>query len=556
MNELDRLYDAIVIGSGASGSIAVKELTERGLEVLLLEAGRDVTEDDFPAPPPAAPRPVGMGLLPRFKAAVRGQHVQSRCTLFDERSKALFVDDRQNPYTHEPRGQPYLWIRGRVLGGRLHTYGRMLLRKSAADFIGGDGRVAWPIGYTDLEPWYDHVERFIGIYGNPEGLAQIPDAQFVGPGYLTALERDFKAKVEERWPERHVVSWRYAAPNLRRVPLGILAARETGRLTTRTDAVVTHITVDERTGKADGAVFVDRLTKKEHRVSGDVVVLCASAIESVRLLLNSGSSAHPNGLGNSSGLLGRYLMDQLPSLTFGESTRFNGWETDTTAPFDPFYPPAGGIYVPRFHNVAGERTRTDLTTGFSYQGAMGRMPVPDDHPAMYGMMGFGEMQPRYNNTVTLSGKKKDAWGVPTAHITISLTDGDRALLREQVRTAREMLEYAGFRPNFNGSALGLDSGDVWPRVDPISRLLFRLGFSKSLAVGAGIHECGGARMGSDPATSVLNEMNQSWDVPNLFVTDASCYVTNGMVGPTLTIMALTARACEFIAREQAAGGGL
>ncbi len=556
MSELDRLYDAIVIGSGATGSIAVKELTERGLEVLLLEAGRDVTEADFQQPPPVAPRPIGMGLIPRFKATVRGQHVQSRCAFFGEWPDALLVDDRQNPYTNEPGGHPYLWIRGRVLGGRLHTYGRMLLRMSASDFTGGDGRDAWPIGYAELEPWYDHIERFIGIYGKPEGLPQIPDAQFVGPGYLTAVERDFKAKVEERWPERHVVSWRYAAPNLRRVPLGILAARETGRLTTRTDAVVTRITVDERTGKANGAVFIDRLSKTEHRVSGDVIVLCASAIESVRLLLNSASLKHPNGLGNSSGLLGRYFMDQLPSLTFGESTRFKGWETDTTAPFDPVYAPAGGIYVPRFHNVAGERTRTDLTTGFSYQGGMGRMPVQDVHPAMYGMMGFGEMLPRYENTITLSRKKKDAWRVPTAHITLSLTDGDRALLREQVRTAREMLEHAGFRPYFNGSALGLDSRDVWPGMDPVRRLVFRLGFANSLAVGAGIHECGGARMGCDPATSVLNEMNQSWDVPNLFVTDASCYVTNGMVGPTLTIMALTARACEFIAREHAAGGGL
>ncbi len=351
------------------------------------------------------------------------------------------------------------------------------------------------------------------------------------------------------------MSWRYAAPNLKRIPLGILAARETGRLTTRTDAIVTRIDVDERTGKAEGATFVDRLTKQEHSVSADVVVLCASTIESVRLLLNSKSAKHPDGLGNSSGLLGRYFMDQIPSLTFGQSTQVKGWERDTTAPFDPVYPPAGGIYVPRFLNV-GERTHPDFTTGFAYQGSLGRMPVPDDHPAMYGMMGFGEMLPRYENTVTLNPKKTDRWGVPAPHITLGLTEDERALVREQVRTAREMLEYAGFRPNFNGSTLGLDSSAVWPGADPVSRSIFRFGIKKSLALGAAIHECGGARMGSDPATSVLNEFNQSWDVPNLFVTDASCYVTNGMVGPTLTIMALTARACDYIAREHSAGSGL
>jgi choline dehydrogenase-like flavoprotein len=555
MGELDSRFDVIVVGSGATGSIAVKELTERGLDVLLLEAGREVTEEDFPTPPPAPPRPMGMGLAPRFKASIRGQHIQSRRAFFSDRTNPLLVDDRENPYTNERGHQPYLWIRGRVLGGRLHTYGRMLLRESEADFAGGPGRDPWPISYADVAPWYDHVERFIGIYGNPDGLDQIPDSTFVGPGYLTAVERHFKATVEERWPERRVVSWRYAAPNMKRVPLGILAARETGRLTTRTDAVVTQVTVDEKTGRATGAGFVDRLTKTEHHVTADIVVLCASTIESLRLLLNSRSTAHPDGLGNSSGLLGRYFMDQIPSLSFGQSTTLKGWEPDTTAPFDPVYPAAGGIYVPRFHNLE-ERTHAGFTTGFSFQGAMGRMPVPDDHPAMYGMMGYGEMLPRYENTVSLNARKTDRWGVPLPHITLSLTDDDRALLHEQVRSAREMLEYAGFRPNFNGSTLGLDSRTVWPDADPISRMIFRWGVKKSLAIGAAIHECGGARMGSDPKTSVLNEFNQSWDVPNLFVTDASCYVTNGMVGPTLTIMALTARACEYIAREHAPARGV
>ena len=551
---LERRFDALVVGSGASGSIAVKELTERGLEVLLLEAGRDITEADFTPPPEASPRPMGVGLGPRIKAGLRGQHVQARRAFFREAVNGFLVNDRENPYTTPP-GRPFLWIRGRVLGGRLHTYGRMLLRMSEYDFAGGDGRERWPIGYADLEPWYDRIEEVVGLYGNADGLKQLPDGRYVGPGKLTQVEQHFKRKVEERWPERKVVSWRYAAPNPHRVPLGILAARKTGRLTTRTDAIVKQITVDPRTGKASGAVFVDRLTRQEHRVSADVVVLCASAIESVRLLLNSASAKHPNGLANSSGLLGRYFMDQTPSLAFGSSREHRGWEPDDTAPRDAFYPPAGGIYIPRFHNL-GERTSDAFTTGFAFQGAMGRMPVPDDHPAAYGLMGFGEMPPRRENAVTLDRRRTDKWGIPAPRIDVALTDHERALLREQVRTSREMLEHAGFQVNFVGSTLGLDSRKVFPDADPLSRFVFRRGFAKSLAIGAAIHECGGARMGSDPATSVLNELNQAWDVPNLFVTDASCYVTNGIVGPTLTIMALTARACEHIAREHAQGAGL
>jgi choline dehydrogenase-like flavoprotein len=290
-------------------------------------------------------------------------------------------------------------------------------------------------------------------------------------------------------------------------------------------------------------------------VTADVVVLCASTIESIRLLLNSASAKHPNGLANSSGLLGKYFMDQTPSLAFGSSPEHKGWEPDTTAPRDEFYAPAGGVYVPRWDNFE-TRTNPAYTTGIAFQGAMGRIPVPDDHPAGYGLMGYGEMLAYRENSITLHPSKKDKWGIPVPHINLTLHDNERALLREQVRTAREMLENAGFHVNFAGSSLGLDSKDVWPDADPISRWMFRLNFKKSVAMGAAIHECGGARMGSDPATSVLNEFNQSWDVPNLFVTDASCYVSNGMVGPTLTIMALTARACEYIAREHAQGSGL
>lgn len=555
MTDLGKRYDAIVVGSGATGSIAVKELTERGLEVLLVEGGPDISEADFlPPQEQMRPRPMGVNLWPRVKAGLRGQHVQSRRAFYSPRTNAFLVNDREHPYS-TPSGQYFLWIRGHMLGGRLNTYGRMLLRMSAFDFSGDDNREAWPISYADVAPWYDRVEEFIGLYGNPDGLPFLPDSKYVGPGYLTRVERAFKTSVEEHWPERRVISWRYAAPNPHRVPRGIRAARETGRLTTLTDSMVTRVTTDDRTGRATGVIYVNRLTKQEGRAEADVVVLCASTIESIRLLLNSASPRHPSGLGNSSGLLGKYFMDQTPSLAFGECPAHLGWEADTTAPPDDFYPPAGGIYVPRFDNLT-TRTSESFSTGMAFQGAMGRMPVPDDHPATFGLMGYGEMLAYRENSVSLHPSRRDKWGVPIPHISLTLHQNEHALLAAQVRTSREMLEQAGFRVNFAGSSLGLDSPKVWPNADPFSRWMFRLNFKKSVGIGAAIHECGGARMGTNPETSVLNQFNQSWDVPNLFVTDASCYVSNGMVGPTLTIMALTARACEYIAVEHAQGAGL
>jgi choline dehydrogenase-like flavoprotein len=553
--DIDKRFDALVIGSGAAGSIAVKELTERGLDVLLLEAGRDLTDSDFVPPAPKPPRPLGMDLGLRARAGLRGQYMQARRIWYSDTTNRFLVNDRENPYS-TPRDHPYLWIRGRLLGGRLNSYGRVLQRMSDLDFkaAGRDGiGEDWPFSYAELEPYYDRVEEFIGVYGNRDGLAHPPDGKYVGPAKLTAVEQEFKEKVEERWPERHVISWRYAAPNLGRVPKGVAAARETGRLTLRTDAVVRQITVDEQTGHATGAVFVDRVTKQEHRVEADVVVLCASTIESVRLMLNSGSSRHPNGLANSSGLLGRYFMDQTISLAFAADPKRPGfWEPDDSAPPDPFYHPAGGVLIPRFQNLDGQSS-AEYLRGISFQGAGGRFPVPEDYPTAFGIGGAGEMLPDPDNRITLDPRRKDAWGIPAPHIRCALSENDRLQVREQLRMLREMMEHCGYRVNFIGSVLGLDSRRVFPDADPVTRFLFRHGISRSLALGAAIHECGGACMGSDPAKSVVNEYNQSWDVPNLFVTDGSCFVSNSTVGPTLTIMALTARACEYIAREHADG---
>ncbi len=548
-----KTYDAIVIGSGAAGSFAAKELTERGLEVLLLEAGPNITEDDFK--PPSGAQPKGIGVLPRFKAGIRGQHIQARVAFFGEQFTNLFVNDRKHPYTC-PHDAFFLWIRGRQLGGRLHTYGRVLLRMSDYDFKAAsrDGQGEdWPISYADMAPYYDRVEEFIGVYGAEEQIRNLPNGHYFKRPKLTLAEKAFKAKIETRWPDRHVVSWRYASPNPKRVPRPILAASETGRLTIRADAIVRRITVDDSTGKATGAEFIDRVTRKSETATAHLVVLCASTIESIRLLLNSGSSRHTNGLANSTGLLGRYFMDQCPSLTFGSVPDIKGWELDDSAPLDPFYPPSGGIYVPRFQNLDSQ-THPGFKRGFAFQGAIGRGYVPNDSPAMFGIMGFGETLPYYENSVTLSARRKDAWGIPSPHIRCVLGPNENALLKEQIRTAKEMVSECGYNAEFTGSAFGLDNPrEAFRDADVFSHFIFRKAFVKSMAVGAAIHECGGARMGSDPSKSILNSFNQSWDVKNLFVTDGSCFPSSGTVGPALTIMALTARACEYAASEYKAG---
>jgi len=371
---LDTTFDAIVIGSGPAGSTACKELTERGMDVLLLEAGRDVTPADFVPPKPSKPRAMSIGLADRAKAALlQGQYVQARRAFFRPQTSPFLVKDADNPYTVS--GDPFLWIRGRQLGGRFHAYGRMLLRGSDHEFKAAshDGNgVDWPLSYADLAPYYDKVEEHIGVYGTSNGLPQLPDSKYRGTSTLTDSEKEFTETIETRWPDRRVVPWRWAAPNPHRVPLGVVAARATGRLTTRTDAVVSQITVDPRTGKANGAIFIDRLTKARYHVHANVIVLCASAIESVRIMLNSASASHPNGLGNSSGLLGKYFMDQPPSLLFGSERKRNGYQLpEDPAPPDGYFPQVGGIYIPRWDNLDSV-TSPEFARGWAVQGTIGR----------------------------------------------------------------------------------------------------------------------------------------------------------------------------------------
>jgi choline dehydrogenase-like flavoprotein len=545
-----KIYDAIVIGSGAGGSIAVKELTEKGLEVLLLEAGRDLTKEDFI--PSSTPGKFAMGpaLLPRLKAILGGQHIQSLRAVYAEGSNKFLTNDRQNPYTMSLSGR-FLWIRGRVLGGRLNTYGRVCMRFSDYDFkaksFDGQG-FDWPIEYKDLKPYYDKVEKFIGIIGDKDGIEAIPDGLPSVTPFMTSAELGFKKHVEKNFPGRKVISWRYAVPNLERTPKGIVAAKKTGLLTLKTDAVVSRIIMDSKTDLAEGVEYIDRVTKEKHVVYGKSIMLCASGIESVRILWNSADEKHPNGLGNSKDQLGRYFMDQVPSVTMFNTSLFKGMEKDTVTPADPYYGTTGGVFVPRYVNIGKNKT-SEHYRGFSFQGAIQRFDAGGaDSPAGGGMMGFGEMLAYPDNRITVSKRVKDHWGIPVPHLHCKPGENEKKMAKAQLRAVREMHESMKNEILFTGSITGLDGGKQMAHLGWFNRMVFRVGFPMSLSIGASIHECGGARMGNSPEDSVTNKNGQLWEAPNVVVADGSAFVSGGSVGLVLTIMALSARGAEFIAK--------
>lgn len=542
----DMIYDALVIGSGAAGSFAAKEMTAQGLSVLLLEAGPAVGPKDFdPArkKPPAS----SINIWERARATLKGQPIQARAAFFTERFSHFFVNDRKNPYT-TPKDEPFLWIRGRQSGGRLHSFGRVLLRWTDEDFKirSKTGKGAdWPLSYADIAPLYDEVEAYLGLYGNKDNVSTLPDGVYARPAGLTPAEHVFKRAVESRWPDRHVVSWRYIAPDAGRVPRPLKEALESGNLTVRYDAVVRRITTDDKNGQATGAEFIDRTTGVPSTVRAAMVVLAASPIESVRLLLNSASTRHPGGLGNGSGALGRYFMDQLPCLAFGSFSGAKGWAIDQSAPADPFYNPSGGIFIPRF----GEN---DTSRGdFDYQGSVGRAPVSDEDDARLAFFGFGRMLPYADNRITLDARRKDAWNIPVPHIRCVMQAEEHALLQRQEETLISMVKAVGGDLEFIGSPTGLKEmgKGAFPEAGAFSRFMFRTWFKKTMCMGAAIHETGGARMGETPEDAVLNPYNQLWDAPNLIVTDASAFPGSGIAGTTLTVMALTLRACRNLVEQ-------
>lgn len=543
----DKKYDAIVVGSGASGSFAAKELTEQGLEVLMLEAGRKLNASDFDLKlRPKKPRPIN--IFERALAMSGGRHVQSRSMFYRGMLGGFYASDRDNPYTR-PKDAPFVWIKGRQEGGRMHLFGRVLMRWSDDDFKGASrtGRgVDWPISYDDMSPYYAEAETCLGLYGNADNLAVNPDGVYVGPQSLSPGETHFKQSVEARWPERHVIAWRSVVPPKSRVYRPLEDALATGKLTIRYNTVARRVLTEGN--RATGVEIVDVETGQTSTVTADHVVLCASPIESVRLMLNSADAAHPQGLGNSSGLLGRYFMDQLPLLCMGVYHPVRGHSSADTQPRDDFYQNGGGIFITRFDSQDDPAARGD----FDYQGSVGRAPTdkPDD-PAKLMFFGFGQMQPDADNRITLDPKKTDKWGIPAPHIRCKMSDADLALLGRQEETLLETVNDVGGEVEFLGSPRGIREWGrgIYPNASFIERFLFKKFFPMVMQMGAAIHECGGARMGTDPKTSVLNQWGQSWDIPNLYVTDASAFASSGVTGTTLTIMAQSIRACRHLAQS-------
>ncbi|MEP7271271.1 MAG: GMC family oxidoreductase, partial [Acidobacteriota bacterium] len=550
----------IVVGSGATGGWAAKVLAEKGLRVLVLEAGKkldpakDFREHTWPY------ELKFRGVAPGSAYAKR-QPIQSRCYAASEYGNHFFVDDIDNPYT-TPDEKPFWWIRGRHVGGRSVTWGRQSYRLSDYDFKAAsrDGfDQDWPIGYSDLEPYYDLVEDFVGISGSVENLPQLPDSKFLPPMAMTCGERLLKKAVERKFDDRKVIIGRAAIltqPHQGRAachycghcdrgcsthsyfssPGSTLpSAAKTGRMTLRPNSVVREILIDRNTGKAKGVRVINQLTKRDSEVLSKVVVLCASTLESTRILLNSTSPQHPNGLGNSSGTLGHYLMDHMYQISAGGIV-----PTLAGSDYDFSDGRANGIYVPRFRNIKDKHPK--FIRGYGMQGSS---KINMGYGSAHLMRGFGpefkktvretprevgwglgawcEMLPRFENKVTIDPQKVDAWGVPALHIDCQHGDNERAMAVDALETILEMADAAGFE------------------------VLSKSG--KAAPPGFCIHEVGTARMGADPKTSVLNKWNQTWDVKNVFVTDGAAFTSIGCQNPTLTMMAITARASNYIAEE-------
>ncbi len=551
------VFDVLVIGSGASGGWVAKEVAERGLTVLMLEAGpprvptRDFTEHVWPYQLKFR----GFGDQRRL---LQTQPVQRLCYACDEYSHQFFVNDLEHPYTF-PADKPFMWIRGRQVGGKTFCWARESYRFSDNEFKAAsrDGYGEdWPISYKELEPYYDRVESYIGVSGSREGLSQMPDGQFLPPMELSCGGVLAKKVIEEKFgwrvmPDRVAnltVEHRgrpachycdqcqrgcYTASYFNSPSVTLPAAARTGRLTLVSDAVVSHVIMD-RAGRSEGVHYIDRVTHEHREAYARTVVVAAGALESTRILLNSKTPSHPHGVGNTTGALGKYLMDHftieggggyMPSLRSSKR--------------EPVGRPCGFL-IPKYVNAGGQKDRnSNFVRGYRFDGDGSqevyghafllpefgnawRERVKKDIPYYFAIEAQGECLPRADNFVALDPNKKDAWGIPALHINASYGENDRAMaaaMRSHVGAILDEMKLAEVAP-------------------PKSELSI---------FGKNIHECGTARMGNQPSTSVVDRNCKVHDAKNVFVTDGSVFVTQGCYEPTLTIMAISARAGEHIA---------
>lgn len=546
-------YDAIVVGSGISGGWAAKELCEKGLKTLLLERGRDVRHitdyTDTNKAPWELTHHNNLTQEDREKSPI-----QSKCYAFNEVSKKFFVDDNEHPYNQT---KPFYWIRGYHVGGRSLMWGRQSYRWSEIDFSENakDGHgVDWPIRYKDLDPWYSYVEKFAGINGNKDGLVQLPDGEFLPAMEMNCVEKHVAARLKEKLNGRAMIMGRSANHTVKvgdrgpcqyrnrcheGCPFGgyfssnsatLPAAVKTGNLTLRPYSIVLEVIYDKDSKKAKGVRIMDAETMKTEEYYAKIVFINASTLGTTSILLNSTSDAFPQGLGNSSGQVGHNLMDHHYGV--GANGDMEGFEDKYFFGRRP-----NGIYVPRFRNISPDSMRKDYVRGFGYQGGANRgrgrggdgigVELKENllEPGMWtmGMGSWGEHLPYYENKATLNKDKKDKWGLPTLDIDCEFKENELKMREDMKNSAIEMLEAAG--------AKNIKSYDNAP------------------PPGFCIHEMGTARMGKDPKTSVLNKWNQMHEVQNVFITDGSAMASSACQNPSLTYMALTARAADFAVSE-------
>jgi choline dehydrogenase-like flavoprotein len=550
----NNVYDAIVIGSGISGGWAAKELTEHGLKTIMLERGKNIehvkdyvnaTKDPWEIKHHGG----------RTQQMIEDHPVLKRDYVLSEANLDYWTNEKESPYKEV---KPFDWFRGYHVGGRSLMWGRQSYRWSDYDFEANakDGTaVDWPIRYKELAEWYSHVEKFAGISGSRDGLAQLPDGDYMPAMEMNCVEKDVAARIKKDYKNRHMIIGRTAnitVPHHNRTncqfrnkcalgcPFGgyfstqsstLPAAVATGNLTLRPFSIVTKILYDKDTKKAKGVEVLDAETNKTYEYFAKVVFLNASTLNSTWVLMNSATDVWEGGLGSSSGELGHNLMDH--HFKCGASGEVEGYE-------DKYYfgRRANGIYVPRYRNLFGDKR--DYLRGFGYQGGASRkgwsreiaeMGIGADfkealtEPGQWtmGITGFGETLPYHDNKITLDKGSKDKWGLPILAIDAEIKENERKMRIDMMADAKEMLESAGIK-----NVKTYDNG---------------------YTLGAGIHEMGTARMGNDPKTSVLNKNNQVWDAPNVYVTDGACMTSAACQNPSLTYMALTARAVNHAIGE-------
>ena len=552
-------YDAIVIGSGISGGWAAKELTEKGLKVLMLERGKPHEHVKDYATANKDPWDfTHRGAAPlKYK---KDNPVISRDwamygTAAQEAILDSWVNEKESPYVQE---KPFAWWRSYQMGGRSTLWGRQSYRLSDFDFEANakDGiAIDWPVRYKDLEPWYDYVEKFAGISGSAEGLAHLPDGHFLPPMELNIVEKDVAARIKKQYHNRHMIIGRVA--NLTQAipgrincqyrnrcwegcPFGgyfstqsstLPAARATGNLTVRPWSIVTKIIYDKNTKKATGVEVLDAENNNTYEFHAKILFLNASTLNSAWVLMNSATDVWQDGLGSSSGELGHNIMDHHYML--GAQGSIEGFEDKTT-----FGRRANGFYITRFANLYGDKR--DFLRGYGYQGSAGRqgwsrnvaeLNIGSDfkealtEPGAWtiGATGFGEILPYHDNKISLNKTVKDKWGLPVLTMDAGLKENELKMRKDIIKELVGMFDAAGVK-----------NITTW---------------DKDYNIGQGIHEMGSARMGNDPKTSVLNSHNQVWDALNVFVTDGACMTSSACQNPSLTYMALTARAVDFAVKE-------